>query len=106
MIESRLLDLKNQCFAFLQNKLEINVTNRSFILSKIDEIILFFMTLTLFASSFMESEKLGVIALVVICLTFVKLCTKKNSKISDLADQQFLLDCLCGDHESYVRLVW
>ena len=81
MIESRLLDLKNQCFAFLQNKLEINVTNRSFILSKIDEIILFFMTLTLFASSFMESEKLGVIALVVICLTFVKLCTKKNSKI-------------------------
>ena len=80
MIESKILELKNQCFAFLQNKL-CSVVENSFILSKIDEIILFFMSLTLFASSFMESEKLGLIALCVICFTFIKLCTKKSSKI-------------------------
>ena len=80
MIESKLLDLKNQCFAFLQDKLEV-ITKNSFILSKIDTIILFFMSLTLFASSFMASEKLGAIAIVVILLTIAKLCTKKSSKI-------------------------
>ena len=80
MIESKLLDLKNQCFAFLQDKLEV-ITKNSFILSKIDTIILFFMSLTLFASSFMASEKLGAIAIVVILLTIAKLCTKKTSKI-------------------------
>ena len=80
MIESKLLDLKNQCFAFLQDKLEV-ITKNSFILSKIDTIILFFMSLTLFASSFMASEKLGAIAIVVILLTIAKLCTKNHQKL-------------------------
>ncbi len=81
MIESRLLDFKNKYYGFFQNKFE-KISQNSFILGKIDEIILFFIGLTLFASTFMESEKIGFFAIIVVGLTILKLYTKKGSKVA------------------------
>lgn len=78
-MESKILDIKNAFYAFFQNKLERFVKN-SFILNRIDELILFFIGATLFVSTFMESEKIAAPAIVVILLTVVKMFTKKGSK--------------------------
>lgn len=79
-MESKILDFKNAFYAFFQNKFEKFVKN-SFILNKIDELILLFIGVTLFASTFMESEKIGAFAIVVILLTIVKMFTKKGAKV-------------------------
>lgn len=79
MIDCKLLDFKNRCYEFCQNKCE-GLANNSFILNKIDDIILFFIGVTLIASTFMQSESIGAFAIVVILLTLVKLCTKKGAK--------------------------
>lgn|SRR5574344_832093 len=80
MLESKIIELKNKYYAFFQNKFE-NIAKNSFILSKIDEIILFFIGLTLLTSTFLESEKIGVFAIIAIILTFVKLHTIKGSEV-------------------------
>ncbi len=80
MIKSEILELKNRCYEFCQNKCEKLVKN-SLILSKIDEIILFFIGITLFGSTFLESEKIGAFAILVVILTFIKCLTKKGTKI-------------------------
>ncbi len=80
IIESKLLELKNRYYAFFQNKLE-KIVNNSLILSKIDEIILLFIGLTLFVSTFMQSDNIVIFAITVILLTFFKLHTKKGAKI-------------------------
>lgn len=79
-LESKILDFKNSFYSFFQNKFE-KITQNSLILSKIDEIIFLFIGLTLFASTFMESEKIGVFAITVVLLTIVKLYTKKGAKV-------------------------
>ena len=78
-MESKILDIKNSVYAFFQKKFEI-ITKNSLILSKIDEIIFFFIGITLFASTFMESEKIGGLAIIVILLTIVKMFTKAGTK--------------------------
>lgn len=81
MIESRILDFKNKVYAYIQDKLA-GIVNNSVILSKIDEIILFFIGVTLFTSVFMQSEQIGLFALIVVFLTILKLCTKKGAKVA------------------------
>lgn len=81
MIESKFIDLKNKFYAYFQNKLE-RITKNSFFLGKIDEVILTFICLTLFASTFMPSEKIGAFAIIVVLLTILKLFTKKGAKIA------------------------
>jgi len=81
MIESKFIDLKNKFYAYFQNKLE-KITKNSFFLGKIDEVILTFICLTLFASTFMPSEKIGAFAIIVVLLTILKLFTKKGAKIA------------------------
>lgn len=80
MIESKILNLKNKYYEFFQNKFETIVKN-SFLLSKIDEIILMFIGITLFVSTFMESEKIGLVAILVILLTLIKCHIKKGTKV-------------------------
>ncbi len=80
MIESKFLDIKNAFYAFFQKKLE-KLTQNSLILSKIDEIILFFISLILVSSTFFESEKIAVFAIAAILLTVVKLFTKSGAKV-------------------------
>lgn len=80
MLQSEFLDLKNKFYAFCQDKTK-TLTENSVILSKIDDIIFAMIGLTLFASTFMQSEKIGLIALCVAGLTLVKLITKQGSKI-------------------------
>ena len=80
MIESKILNLKNKYYEFFQNKFETIVKN-SFLLSKIDEIILIFIGITLFVSTFMESEKIGLVAILVILLTLIKCHIKKGTKV-------------------------
>ena len=80
MIKSRFLDSINNFFEYSQNKLE-NISKNSNILSKIDEIILIFISLTLITSTFLQSEKIAIFALFTIFLTIVKLLTKKGTKI-------------------------
>ena len=78
-MESKFLDIKNSVYAFFQKKFEI-ITKNSLILSKIDEIILILIGITLFVSTFMESEKIGGLAIIVILLTIVKMFTKAGTK--------------------------
>lgn len=80
ILESKIIDFKNAFYSFFQDKFEKTVQN-SLILNKIDDIIFFFISLTLLASSFMESEKIGVFAISVVLLTIVKLYTKKGAKV-------------------------
>ncbi len=80
MIQSEFLDLKNKFYLFCQEKTR-TLVNSSVILTKIDDIIFAMIGLTLFASIFMQSEKIGLIALCVSGLTLIKLLTKKGAKI-------------------------
>lgn len=81
MIESKLIDFKNQILSFFQDKLQF-VTQNSFIIERIDDLIFLFITLTLILSTFMESEKIGAIAIIAVLLTVVKLFTQKGAKIA------------------------
>lgn len=81
MMNCKLIDIKNKYYGFFQAKFE-KIAENSFILSKIDDIIFFFISLTLFASTFLESEKIGAFAIVVILLTIIKLYTKKGAKVA------------------------
>ncbi len=81
IVESKLLELKNRYYSFFQNKLE-NIVKNSWILEKIDEIILLFIGITLFASTFMQSEHIAVFAIAIVLLTLVKLHTKKGAKVA------------------------
>lgn len=80
LIQSFFLDLKNRLLCSVQDKLAVIVKN-SFILDKIDEIILFVIGVTLFVSTFMQSEQIGVFAIITVFLTVIKLFTKKNAKV-------------------------
>lgn len=81
MINSKFIDIKNGIYSYFQNKFE-NITNNSFILSNIDGIILFFIGLTLVASTTLASEKIGAFAIIVVLLTVIKLFTKKGAKVA------------------------
>lgn len=81
MINSKFIDIKNGIYSYFQNKFE-NITKNSFILSNIDGIILFFIGLTLVASTVLASEKIGVFAIIVVLLTVIKLFTKKGTKVA------------------------
>ena len=79
IINSKLLELKNSCYAFFQNKFENTACCKIF--NKIEEIILLFIGITLLASTFMQSEHIAVFALIVVLLTFLKLLVKKGAKV-------------------------
>lgn len=81
MIDSKFLELSNRFFAFVQSKLQ-KFTDESLILSKIDDIIFFFMSLTLIVSTFMQSEQIGLFAMIVIGLSFAKMFIKRGSKLA------------------------
>lgn len=80
-MNSKFIDIKNEIYSYFQNKFE-NITKNSFILSNIDEIILFFIGLTLISSTVLASEKIGAFAIIVVLLTIIKLFTKKGAKVS------------------------
>lgn len=67
----------NNILKFSQNKLAYLYENSLF-LSNIDRFILPFILLTFITSTFMSSDSIGLFALVVIFLTFIKLFTKKG----------------------------
>ena len=79
MIQSFFLDLVNKLFELLQNKLNV-LTKKSFLIENIDFLMLIFCGLTLFASTFMQSEKLGILALVTVILYTINLICKKGEK--------------------------
>ena len=81
MIESKLIELKNKMYAHTQSvcaKLEQN----SFFVKKIDDIILFFIAMTLVVSIFAPSESIGAFAMIVVLLTIIKMFVKSGSKIA------------------------
>ena len=80
IIESKILELVNRYYSFFQNKLE-NIVKNSWILNKSEEIILFFIGITLLASTFMQSEHIAIFAIAVILLTLLKLHIQKGSKV-------------------------
>ena len=80
MIQSEFLDLKNKFYLFCQEKTK-TLVDSSIILTKIDDIIFAMIGLTLIASTFMQSEKIGLIALCVSGLTLIKLLIQKGAKI-------------------------
>ena len=80
MIESKLLELKNSFYSFIQKRTE-NLSTNSLLLQKIDDIIFLFITFTLLVSTFMPSEKIGAFAIITVFLSFIKLLTKQGAKI-------------------------
>ena len=84
-MQSKIFELKNNFFNVVQNKFE-KLTEKSVILKKlaerIDDIILLFMSITLFVSTFMQSEQIGLFAILMVLLTVLKLFIKKGSKIN------------------------
>ncbi len=80
MVESTFLELKNRIYAFCQQKSQRFVEN-SLILSHIDDFIMLFMTATIVGSTFLPSEKIGLLAIGAILLTFLKLFTKKGAAV-------------------------
>lgn len=81
MIKSVILDFINRFYEYFQNKSE-NIVKNSVILSNIDGFILLFIGITLAASTFMQSEHIGVFAIITVILTVVKLFVKKGAKIA------------------------
>ena len=80
MINSEFLNINNRILNYFQNKLS-NISKKSIILCYINEIILFFIGLTLFASTFLQSERIGLIAIIIVFLTILKLLTQKGAKL-------------------------
>lgn len=81
MIKSLFLDIINKFFVYTQTKLD-RFANQSFLLSRIDDIMFFLIGLTLFASTFLQSESLGILAFCVIATIFLRLCINKSAKLS------------------------
>lgn len=81
MIKSLFLDTINKLFIYTQTKSE-KFVNKSCLLSNIDNIVLFMIGLTLFASTFMQSENIGLIALCVVATVFLRLCIRKDTQIA------------------------
>lgn len=81
MIKSLFLDTINKLFVFTQEKSEQFVA-KSFILKNIDEVVLFLIGLTLFTSTFLQSENIGLLALCVVATVFSRLCIKKGTRIA------------------------
>lgn len=79
MIKSSFLSLKNKIYGFFQEKCEPFVKN-SCLLSNIDALIMVFISLTLIGSTFLESEKIGLLGLGVVGLTVVKMFVKKGAE--------------------------
>ena len=67
----------NKFFGFFQDKLNF-VYENSLFLQNVDKIILLFILLTFAGSTFMNSDAIGFLALIVIFLTFVKMLFKKG----------------------------
>lgn len=80
IIQSSILDLVNNFYSFFQNKIE-KITGNSFLLGKIDDIVLILVGITLLCSTFMQSEQIGMLAIFVIVLSILKLFIKKNAKV-------------------------
>lgn len=80
MIKSSFLELKNKTYGFVQQKCEMLVQN-SCILSHIDDFVMLFIGLTLVGSTFLDSEKIGLLALGVIGLTLIKMFVKKGARV-------------------------
>ena len=81
MLSSEIINIKNNIYFYFQNKCE-SLVKDSVIFSHFDEILLFFIGLTLLASTFLQSEKIGLLAFVVVVLTLLKLFIKKGSKVA------------------------
>lgn len=71
----------NKILGYIQNKTGC-LYNNSLFLQKIDGFILFFIILTLAASTVMSSDAIGFLALVAMFLTFVKLITKPDETLN------------------------
>lgn len=80
MIQSSFLDIKNKIYGFFQDICNPLVKN-SCLLSNIDSLIMIFISLTLIGSTFLESEKIGLLGICVILLTILKLFIKKGAKV-------------------------
>lgn len=80
----------NNIITKLQNNLNFLYQNSLF-LKNIDNFILFSILLVFVTSAFLSSDCIGFIALITIFLTFIKLITKQNEKISLNNFEIFLL---------------
>ncbi len=80
MSESTFLDLGNKFIGFCQNKLSF-FYEKSFILGSIDNIIFFFIAMTLICSTFVQSEQIGILAIATVLLTIIKLFIKKGAAL-------------------------
>lgn len=79
-LNSCLLDIKNNIFKYTQNKLSF-LSENSVLISNLDNIILFFIALTLIVSTFFPSEGIGAFAMIVAFLTIIKLFVKQGAGI-------------------------
>ena len=80
MSESTFLDLGNKFIGFCQNKLSF-FYEKSFILGSIDNIIFFFIAMTLICSTFVQSEQIGILAIATVLLTIIKLFIKEGAAL-------------------------
>ena len=80
----------NNIFSLVQNKLKYLYENSLF-LQNIDFFILLTIISVFVASVFLESDYIGFIAITTIFLTFIKLLTKPNDKLSLNTFEVFLI---------------
>ncbi len=80
----------NKIFQFSQNKLNFLYRNSIFI-QNIDKLILPFILLTFISSTFMNSDYIGFLALIIIFLTMIKMFTKPESKFEYTLAEIFLI---------------
>lgn len=87
---SIILNTLNKGLEFLQNKLSY-LSENSFILKNIDNLIFATIMLVFVLSTFASSDAIGYLALITLFLTVIKLVTKKNSNICINLFEAFLL---------------
>ena len=80
LLESKIFDCLNCCFAFFQNKLD-NIRQNSFILLNIDILILISVFATLCVSTFATTEIIGIVSAFVPMLVVLKVLMTKGEKV-------------------------
>lgn len=80
----------NKLFTFIQSKTE-GLYNSSFIFKQLDTLILYSILAVFLVSTFAQSEKIAIFAMIAIVLTFIKLLVKKGEKLECNKFEIFLL---------------
>ena len=71
----------NKLFTFIQSKTE-SLYNGSFIFKQLDTLILYSILAVFLVSTFAQSEKIAIFAMIAIVLTFIKLLVKKGEMLA------------------------